>query len=136
MSLTKELYYFEHEVRLRVDEVPYYDFPRNCYSQSNLSPPTRIPIMFPSSFLISLFSPLLIHLRNLFLYALASGPIPSHIAFVMDGNRRYARSKHQAVQQGHNQGYETLRYVSPAPCPPRPSQMKLKAGVILIFELV
>ncbi|KAK2459495.1 hypothetical protein APHAL10511_008479 [Amanita phalloides] len=61
--------------------------------------------------LFSLIAPLLIHLRNFLLNVLASGPIPSHIAFVMDGNRRFARSQNKAVQQGHAQGYETLRHI-------------------------
>ncbi|TCD66805.1 cis-prenyltransferase [Steccherinum ochraceum] len=40
---------------------------------------------------------------------LAAGPIPQHVAFVMDGNRRYARMHHQEVQQGHAEGYVALR---------------------------
>ncbi|KAF8638919.1 hypothetical protein AX17_001832 [Amanita inopinata Kibby_2008] len=61
--------------------------------------------------LTPLFNPLLTHLRNLLLHILSTGPIPSHIAFVMDGNRRYARSHHQHVQQGHKAGFEALRGV-------------------------
>ncbi|KAG7093590.1 hypothetical protein E1B28_007256 [Marasmius oreades] len=49
--------------------------------------------------------------RRLLLKALASGPIPQHVAFVMDGNRRYARKFNQKVQQGHGEGYQTLRRV-------------------------
>ncbi|KAF8633468.1 hypothetical protein AX15_001428 [Amanita polypyramis BW_CC] len=64
-----------------------------------------------STLLLALVAPLLTHLRNFLLYVLASGPIPSHIAFVMDGNRRYARLQHKAVQQGHIQGYQTLRHI-------------------------
>ncbi|KDQ61267.1 hypothetical protein JAAARDRAFT_577209 [Jaapia argillacea MUCL 33604] len=40
---------------------------------------------------------------------LAAGPIPKHIAFVMDGNRRYARQNHKAIQEGHADGYVALR---------------------------
>ncbi|KAF8187430.1 Decaprenyl diphosphate synthase-like protein [Pholiota molesta] len=47
--------------------------------------------------------------RNLLLSVLAAGPIPKHVAFVMDGNRRYARMKHRAVQQGHSEGFVALR---------------------------
>lgn len=50
--------------------------------------------------------------RNVLLKVLASGPIPQHIAFVMDGNRRYARMNGKAVHQGHADGYITLRRVS------------------------
>ncbi|HEX9496389.1 MAG TPA: polyprenyl diphosphate synthase [Candidatus Limnocylindria bacterium] len=35
--------------------------------------------------------------------------VPRHIAIVMDGNRRWARSKHLPVIAGHRQGVETIR---------------------------
>ena len=50
--------------------------------------------------------------QNFLLKILAAGPIPSHIAFVMDGNRRYARINHKEVQQGHSDGFIALRHVS------------------------
>jgi ditrans,polycis-polyprenyl diphosphate synthase len=34
----------------------------------------------------------------------SAGPLPQHVAFVMDGNRRYARSKHEVVHRGHVAG--------------------------------
>ncbi|KAF8191505.1 Decaprenyl diphosphate synthase-like protein [Mycena galopus ATCC 62051] len=40
---------------------------------------------------------------------LAVGPIPKHVAFVMDGNRRYARSHHQHINEGHSEGFLALR---------------------------
>jgi len=40
---------------------------------------------------------------------LASGPVPQHIAFVMDGNRRYARQRNMAIKQGHTDGFNALR---------------------------
>ncbi|KAI0362358.1 Di-trans-poly-cis-decaprenylcistransferase [Trametes cingulata] len=40
---------------------------------------------------------------------LAAGPIPQHVAFILDGNRRYARSKGMQVKQGHTDGFYTLR---------------------------
>ncbi|XP_063717875.1 dehydrodolichyl diphosphate synthase complex subunit Dhdds-like [Symsagittifera roscoffensis] len=36
------------------------------------------------------------------------GPIPQHIAFIMDGNRRYARDLSERVITGHMEGFETL----------------------------
>jgi len=39
---------------------------------------------------------------------LAAGPVPQHIGFVMDGNRRYARQRNQKVQEGHYQGFHAL----------------------------
>jgi len=45
------------------------------------------------------------------LLVLSTGPIPNHIAFVMDGNRRYARRKGDPVSKGHDQGSQALRRV-------------------------
>ena len=50
--------------------------------------------------------------QNLLIKILTAGPIPKHIAFVMDGNRRYARMKHKEVQEGHSDGFIALRRVS------------------------
>ncbi|KAJ7063599.1 Decaprenyl diphosphate synthase-like protein [Mycena amicta] len=47
--------------------------------------------------------------ERLLLLVLAAGPIPKHVAFVMDGNRRYARMNHKAIAQGHSDGFVTLR---------------------------
>ncbi|KAI0819497.1 Di-trans-poly-cis-decaprenylcistransferase [Trametes gibbosa] len=40
---------------------------------------------------------------------LSAGPIPQHVAFILDGNRRYARSKGMQVKQGHTDGFYNLR---------------------------
>ncbi|KAK2518691.1 Dhdds [Columba guinea] len=37
-----------------------------------------------------------------------AGPMPKHVAFIMDGNRRYAQKCHVERQQGHSQGFEKL----------------------------
>ena len=39
---------------------------------------------------------------------LKCGPIPQHIAFVMDGNRRYARTHKLETVEGHHLGFEAL----------------------------
>eukprot|EP00126_Sphaerothecum_destruens_P002008 Sdes_comp15456_c0_seq1m4354 len=36
------------------------------------------------------------------------GPIPKHIAFIMDGNRRYAKQMHVETCTGHSLGYYKL----------------------------
>ncbi|KAI9838264.1 MAG: hypothetical protein M1819_005532 [Sarea resinae] len=48
------------------------------------------------------------HLRELVIGALRQGPIPQHVAFVMDGNRRFARSHQIETVEGHNLGFEAL----------------------------
>ncbi|RMZ78559.1 hypothetical protein DV737_g3850, partial [Chaetothyriales sp. CBS 132003] len=47
-------------------------------------------------------------LRELLIGALRQGPIPKHIAFVMDGNRRYAKHNRIETVEGHNLGFEAL----------------------------
>ncbi|KAI9806152.1 MAG: cis-prenyltransferase [Piccolia ochrophora] len=47
-------------------------------------------------------------LRELLIGALRQGPIPQHVAFVMDGNRRFAKSHQIEVVEGHNLGSEAL----------------------------
>jgi len=46
--------------------------------------------------------------RELLIGALRQGPIPEHVAFVMDGNRRFARSHKIETVEGHNLGFEAL----------------------------
>lgn len=72
-----------------------------------------LPFMFLRRGLVWLQNQVAIAARNFLLSVLAAGPIPKHVGFVMDGNRRYARRKHQAVQQGHSEGFVALRRVSP-----------------------
>ncbi len=50
--------------------------------------------------------------RDILLKVLASGPTPKHVAFIMDGNRRYARLNHMAIKDGHSEGFIALRQVS------------------------
>jgi undecaprenyl diphosphate synthase len=40
--------------------------------------------------------------------ALSLGPVPAHVAFIMDGNRRWARKRGLAVAKGHELGYHKL----------------------------
>ncbi|TEB39390.1 dehydrodolichyl diphosphate synthetase [Coprinellus micaceus] len=49
--------------------------------------------------------------QDLVLNVLAAGPIPRHVAFVMDGNRRYARQNQKRVQDGHADGFVALRRI-------------------------
>ncbi|MCJ1391086.1 cis-prenyltransferase [Xylographa bjoerkii] len=47
-------------------------------------------------------------LRELLIGALRQGPVPQHVAFVMDGNRRFARNHMIETVEGHNLGFEAL----------------------------
>ncbi|PKS12213.1 hypothetical protein jhhlp_001512 [Lomentospora prolificans] len=47
-------------------------------------------------------------LRELTIGALRQGPIPQHVAFEMDGNRRYARRHRMETVEGHHHGFEAL----------------------------
>lgn len=47
-------------------------------------------------------------LRELLIGAVRQGPVPKHIAFVMDGNRRYAKNNRIETVEGHNLGFEAL----------------------------
>jgi len=68
-------------------------------------------------------------LRELLIGAVRQGPVPQHVAFVMDGNRRFARSHKIETLEGHNLGFEALAKVfhpSPSlssflPIPPPPN---------------
>lgn len=40
---------------------------------------------------------------------LNKGYIPEHIAFIMDGNRRFATEKNQKKTKGHELGFESLK---------------------------
>jgi ditrans,polycis-polyprenyl diphosphate synthase len=51
-------------------------------------------------------------LKELLIGALQQGPVPQHVAFVMDGNRRFARSHGIETVEGHNLGFEALARVS------------------------
>lgn len=50
-------------------------------------------------------------IREVLIGALTQGPIPRHVAFEMDGNRRYARSHKIETIEGHHLGFEALARV-------------------------
>lgn len=50
-------------------------------------------------------------MQDLLIRTVRTGPLPRHIALVMDGNRRYARKLHMETIEGHSQGFESLKLV-------------------------
>ncbi|KAI4386861.1 hypothetical protein MLD38_004749 [Melastoma candidum] len=61
-----------------------------------------------SSTRVLLFSSLRDFMRRSIFCILMAGPIPNHIAFIMDGNRRFAKKRHMVVGDGHKAGFESL----------------------------
>ncbi|KAG7171010.1 dehydrodolichyl diphosphate synthase complex subunit DHDDS-like [Homarus americanus] len=45
------------------------------------------------------------------LRVLRVGPVPNHLAIIMDGNRRFARKEHKDTLAGHTQGFHKLTEV-------------------------
>ncbi|KAF9427714.1 cis-prenyltransferase [Entomortierella beljakovae] len=50
-------------------------------------------------------------MRGVAIKALQCGPIPQHVGFIMDGNRRYGRKVHVGNGKGYYLGYETLEEI-------------------------
>lgn len=61
-------------------------------------------------------------LLRLFARALSTGKIPQHVAFIMDGNRTFARKNEKSSQWGHSKGFDAMNsvlhacYLSGIPC--------------------
>ncbi|XVF16022.1 hypothetical protein REPUB_Repub09cG0205900 [Reevesia pubescens] len=55
-----------------------------------------------------LFGDIASFLRRCLFRVLSVGPIPTHLAFIMDGNRRYAKKKNLEEGDGHKAGYLAL----------------------------
>ncbi|GIJ99383.1 ditrans,polycis-polyprenyl diphosphate synthase [Aspergillus viridinutans] len=49
--------------------------------------------------------------RDLLMNIARQGPIPQHIAFMMDGNRRFARAHSMPIEQGHKLGAAAMKKV-------------------------
>jgi len=54
------------------------------------------------------------------LLARRSGAVPAHVAFIMDGNRRFAGQRGLQQAAGHRRGYSKARSAVHAPAQPRP----------------
>lgn len=49
--------------------------------------------------------------QSLILKILRTGHVPRHVAFIMDGNRRYANKQNVAKVEGHARGYVNLEKI-------------------------
>lgn len=50
--------------------------------------------------------------QRLLIHMFRQGPIPAHVAFVMDGNRRFAvKNRLSRTVEGHSAGFEGLKQV-------------------------
>lgn len=49
--------------------------------------------------------------RKRMIKIVGQGPVPEHVAFIMDGNRRFAKRSHLATIQGHSAGFNALEKV-------------------------
>lgn len=50
--------------------------------------------------------------QEFILAIMRTGPVPKHVAFIMDGNRRYAKTNKLEIEKGHAAGASTLVSVS------------------------
>lgn len=60
---------------------------------------------------------------------LQSGPIPEHLAFIMDGNRRFAKQNSIPTKEGHTRGFSALKEVLPIPLTIQALRICLNIGV-------
>ena len=51
-------------------------------------------------------------LQNICANILKTGPTPKHLAFIMDGNRRFAKKNSMETAQGHLKGFDKLAEVN------------------------
>ncbi|KAL2007548.1 hypothetical protein VTN00DRAFT_8986 [Thermoascus crustaceus] len=49
-----------------------------------------------------------LHLAEFLIDVLRQGPIPEHVAFIMDGNRRYAGTNNMPIEMGHSLGGDAM----------------------------
>jgi len=48
------------------------------------------------------------YLKKILSKIIITGPVPKHIGFVMDGNRRFAKKHKIELKEGHNAGFESM----------------------------
>ncbi|KAL1566662.1 ditrans,polycis-polyprenyl diphosphate synthase [Salvia divinorum] len=61
-----------------------------------------------NSIVMRLFGSSVSYIRGCLFRVLSVGPVPSHLAFILDGNRRYARKWNLGEGMGHRAGFLSL----------------------------
>ncbi|KAH6820765.1 Undecaprenyl pyrophosphate synthetase family protein [Perilla frutescens var. hirtella] len=61
-----------------------------------------------NSLVVELFGSSVSYMRRWLFRVLSVGPLPSHLAFILDGNRRYARKWNLGEGMGHRAGFLSL----------------------------
>ncbi|XP_047957082.1 dehydrodolichyl diphosphate synthase 6-like [Salvia hispanica] len=61
-----------------------------------------------SNIIVRLFGSWVSYMRKCLFQVLSVGPVPSHLAFILDGNRRYARKWGLGEGMGHRAGFLSL----------------------------
>jgi undecaprenyl pyrophosphate synthase len=74
-----------------------------------LDQPLTSGVRYPDAAQASLAVIMLSMLRRLVQLFLYAGPIPKHVAFIMDGNRRFAERQGMERLDGHRQGYKKVK---------------------------
>ncbi|KAJ9075378.1 cis-prenyltransferase [Entomophthora muscae] len=60
---------------------------------------------------LSLYSRFTNWVQSICIKILKQGPIPRHVAFIMDGNRRYAQRHNIPISAGHFRGFQSLEKI-------------------------
>ncbi|CAG8507045.1 905_t:CDS:2 [Ambispora leptoticha] len=83
----------------------------NCAPISNKSFSTSLHLFPELNFFTSPIAYLSNFSRRLLIKVLRQGPIPQHVGFVMDGNRRFAKKIQVQTGEGHYMGFQKLEEV-------------------------
>ena len=61
--------------------------------------------------LLYIWGIIVLYLQKLIVKILKCGIIPNHVAFILDGNRRYAKKQNMKTTKGHGHGFTKLKEV-------------------------
>ena len=70
--------------------------------------------------------------QKIFGNILKAGPLPKHVAIIMDGNRRFAKNHNLQKIEGHKSGFDKLVEVS---CVYEINKLHLKKKKLFLFNI-